>query len=155
MDYLASTGITSTTTRASAAPAPRRPGDIYGAAGSCAYLVTAGPHTSCPFAENVSLAYWKAQSAGASSTTTVTAFSEATGQSYSMSCAPQAGVQLVRCSGGNGGSVSFGPANEKATVGQLMPCPASEVPDANRRLVCPEAALFPQAVERRSPHART
>jgi hypothetical protein len=49
----------------------------------CGGGVTAGPHTSCPFAQNTHTAY---EQAGGSGDQTVSAFSPATGQTYSMTC---------------------------------------------------------------------
>jgi hypothetical protein len=68
----------------------------------CGGGLTAGPNTSCAFAENVQQAYSSAPGLVA----TVQAYSPVTGQTYSMSCAP-AGAG-VTCSGANDASVSWG-----------------------------------------------
>jgi hypothetical protein len=51
---------------------------------ACGGGLMAGPHTSCPFAENVQQAWQAAPGQSA----VVTAFSPVTGQSYTMSCGP-------------------------------------------------------------------
>jgi hypothetical protein len=67
----------------------------------CGGGLTAGPNTSCPFAENVQTAYNDAPGAFA----TLQVFSPVTNQTYTMSCAP-AGAG-VTCSGANDASVSW------------------------------------------------
>jgi hypothetical protein len=68
---------------------------------SCGGGLYAGPNTSCPFAENVRRAYFQAPGSAAS----VRAFSPATGQIYTMNCAPSGAG--ITCSGGNNASVTF------------------------------------------------
>ena len=68
---------------------------------SCGGGLSAGPNTTCAFAQNVRDAYNQAPGA----TATVQAFSPATGQTYTMDCAPSGSG--VTCSGGNNASVSF------------------------------------------------
>jgi hypothetical protein len=67
----------------------------------CGNGVHAGPNTTCGFALNVRDAYNQAPGSHA----TVDVFSPATGQTYTMSCAPSGSG--VTCSGGNNASVSF------------------------------------------------
>jgi hypothetical protein len=68
---------------------------------SCGGGVYAGPNTSCDFAFNVRSAYLEAPGLTAS----VTAFSPATGQTYTMDCAPSGSG--TTCSGANDASVTF------------------------------------------------
>ena len=68
---------------------------------NCGGGLTAGPNTSCPFAENVRQAYDEAPGAVA----TVMAYSPVTNETYSMSCAPAGSG--VTCSGANNASVSW------------------------------------------------
>jgi hypothetical protein len=68
---------------------------------SCGGGLFAGPNTSCAFAENVRRAYNSAPGATAS----VRVYSPATGQTYTMNCAPSGSG--ITCSGGNNASVTF------------------------------------------------
>ena len=74
-----------------------------GATASCGQATFAGPDTSCPFALNVEQAYSNSNSQG-SGTTTVTAQSPVTGQSYTMQCT---GQWPVTCQGGTNALVEF------------------------------------------------
>ena len=77
-------------------PPPSLSGDT-----DCGRGLHAGPHTSCPFAQNVRDAYRSAPGATAS----VRVFSPVTGQTYTMSCAPAGSG--VTCSGANNASVTW------------------------------------------------
>lgn len=66
---------------------------------SCEYGVLASTETTCPFALNVASEYQS--NPGAS---TISAYSDTTGQSYTMTCAPWAGGGTV-CRGGVGAAV--------------------------------------------------
>ena len=68
---------------------------------SCGAGLYAGPNTSCEFAANVRRAYNEAPGITAS----VRAYSPATGQTYTMNCAPSG--DGITCSGGNSASVTF------------------------------------------------
>jgi hypothetical protein len=68
---------------------------------NCGGGLHAGPHTSCPFAQNVRDAYDSAPGTTAS----VRVFSPVTGQTYTMSCA--AAGSGVTCSGANNASVTW------------------------------------------------
>jgi hypothetical protein len=70
----------------------------------CGGGLTAGPNTSCPFAENVRDAYDGAP--------TVTAYSPVTRKTYEMSCSGAS----VSCTGGNDASVSFESTSESSTT---------------------------------------
>lgn len=73
---------------------------------SCDENISASSATSCPFAENVFVAYWEEYRAyGEQPETYVSAFSSATGHTYGMSCTFD-GV-TVECSGGNNAFVTF------------------------------------------------
>jgi actin-like ATPase involved in cell morphogenesis len=91
------TGTTSTGTSSTAPPVPA------GAVASCGGNLFVGPNTSCPFAQNVQQAY--SQSGGGN--TNVTAFSPATGQTYTMSCTAGSGSTATVCTGGDNASVYF------------------------------------------------
>ena len=67
----------------------------------CGAGLHAGPHTSCPFAQNVRDAY----NAAPGTTASVRVFSPVTGQTYTMSCA--AAGRGVTCSGANNASVTW------------------------------------------------
>jgi hypothetical protein len=69
---------------------------------ACGSGVYAGPNTSCEFAINVRDAYNEAPG----STASVSAFSPATGRTYTMDCSPSGSG--VTCSGANNASVTFG-----------------------------------------------
>lgn len=68
---------------------------------NCGAGLHAGPHTSCPFAQNVRAAY----NAAPGTTASVRVFSPVTGQTYTMSCA--AAGSGVTCSGANNASVTW------------------------------------------------
>ena len=73
---------------------------------ACDQNISAGPYTSCPFAENVFQAYADDyQANGEQSNDTVTASSPVTHQSYNMDCVTD-GV-TVGCTGGNKSFVTF------------------------------------------------
>jgi serine/threonine-protein kinase len=73
---------------------------------SCDQNVSANEATSCPFAENVFVAYWEDyESFGEQEYTYISAFSPTTSQSYGMECSLESDV--VSCSGGNGAFVTF------------------------------------------------
>ncbi|WP_264033202.1 hypothetical protein [Mycobacterium riyadhense] len=96
-----------TTTTSSGAPVTLPPGaracpPSAGPAGSFSKSAVGSPDTSCPFAEQVRLAY--AASGPASVTPRqIDAVSPVTGQHYAMTCA--ANGSLVVCNGGNGAVV--------------------------------------------------
>jgi hypothetical protein len=72
---------------------------------SCGDGLFGGPHTSCPFAENVQQA-WEAAS---SATTEVTAYSPVTNLSYTEQCGPIDDGDEIQCVGvGNPSSVLWG-----------------------------------------------
>jgi hypothetical protein len=85
----------------SAASGGVSPANPYANGRSCGGGLFAGPNTSCPFAENVRRAYFQAPG----STVSVRAYSPATGQTYTMYCAPSGSG--VTCAGGNNASVTF------------------------------------------------
>jgi hypothetical protein len=70
----------------------------FSSATNCGGGLTAGAHTSCPFAENVRAAY---ESSGSG---VVDVYSPTTGQTYRMYCTSGS---LHVCTGGNGASVYF------------------------------------------------
>lgn len=73
---------------------------------SCDQNISASSATTCPFAENVFVAYWEEyESAGEQHELYVEAFSPATSQSYGMSCTLESGI--VDCYGGNEAFVTF------------------------------------------------
>jgi hypothetical protein len=80
-----------------------------GAVKSCGGDLSVGPNTSCPFAQNVERAY--AKSSGGN--TDVTAFSPATGATYTMHCT---GSSPHVCTGGNNASVYFTSGPNTATA---------------------------------------
>jgi hypothetical protein len=90
----------SSTQRGATSSPPARLSSAGGTA--CGGGLHAGPHTSCPFAQNVRAAYNAAPGATAS----VRVFSPVTGQTYTMSCA--AAGRGVTCSGANNASVTWG-----------------------------------------------
>ncbi|MGZ6637110.1 MAG: hypothetical protein ACXVHQ_37445 [Solirubrobacteraceae bacterium] len=103
----ASRGTAASVTGRQASRAPRgatsgskAPLSLNGAT-NCGAGLHAGPHTSCPFAQNVRDAYNAAPGATAS----VRVFSPVTGQTYTMSCA--AAGSGVTCSGANNASVTW------------------------------------------------
>jgi serine/threonine protein kinase len=93
----------STPTPTSSIPTPTSsPGNLT----ACDQNISAGPYTSCPFAENVFQAYAADyQTNGEQSSNIVTATSPVTHQSYNMACATD-GV-TVNCAGGNKSFVTF------------------------------------------------
>jgi TIR domain len=93
----------STSSASSSTPSlPSPPGNLS----SCDQNVSAGPYTSCPFAENVFEAYAKDyQSNGKQSSDTVNVYSPVTNKSYNMACVTD-GV-TVDCTGGNQSYVTF------------------------------------------------
>jgi tRNA A-37 threonylcarbamoyl transferase component Bud32 len=73
---------------------------------ACDQNISAGPGTTCPFAENVFRSYASDyQANGQQSSNTITATSPVTNRTYSMSCTND-GV-TVNCSGGNNAFVTF------------------------------------------------
>jgi hypothetical protein len=89
--------------------ATRTVGNSYVGARRCARGVTAGPHTSCPFAEAVVGAYRLSRSP------TVQARSSVTGLTYKMHCVGTAGT--LTCVGGQGAKVSFPTAGPQSDIG--------------------------------------
>jgi hypothetical protein len=67
----------------------------------CGGGLSAGPNTSCPFAQEVRWAY---ESSGGREH--ISAYSPVTGQTYRMDCTPGADVATV-CTGGNNATVYF------------------------------------------------
>jgi serine/threonine protein kinase len=87
-------------------PAPEPPAQSSGALRSCDQNISANEVTSCPFAENVFVAYWEEYEAyGEEPYTYVVASSSETGETYGMECVLEADV--VGCSGGNEAFVTF------------------------------------------------
>jgi hypothetical protein len=88
------------TSEEEAPPAPPPGGPSAGTAGTtnCGGGLSVGPNTSCPFAQNVRSEY------EASGSSTVRAFSPATGETYVMSCTSDSPHV---CTGGNNASVYF------------------------------------------------
>jgi hypothetical protein len=76
---------------------------------TCRGSISAGPDTSCPFAEAVAAAY---QSSPAR---TVTAKSSVTGLTYTMQCVGSTGT--VTCTGGRGARVLFASAQGPSNIG--------------------------------------
>jgi serine/threonine protein kinase len=73
---------------------------------SCDPNVSASSATSCPFAENVFVAYWEEyEEFGEEYETYVSAFSEAAGETYGMECLLESDV--VNCYGGEDAYVTF------------------------------------------------
>ena len=97
-----SPGATTTTTTVQApsststSPAPSATGSV-----DCGGGLTAGSHTSCPFATNTRNAY---EAAGGTGDQTVSVYSPVTSQTYSMSCT---GSVPHVCTGANSASVYF------------------------------------------------
>jgi serine/threonine-protein kinase len=88
------------------APEPDASSSSSGSLTSCDQNISVNEATSCPFAENVFVAYWEEyESNGEQPYTYVNAFSPATNQSYGMECSLESDV--VSCSGGNGAFVTF------------------------------------------------
>lgn len=107
--YFSSARATGQNTSPPPAPEPESsPGTTYsaGATKSCDQNISANEVTSCPFAENVFVAYWEEYEAyGEQPDTYVNAYSQTTGKSYGMDCYLESGV--VDCSGGNEAFVTF------------------------------------------------
>src|SRR5262245_34970264 len=80
----------------SAGSVPSSSSGSSGSGGSCGDGVSAGANTTCPFAENVAQAYRE------SGNSTVSAYSPARNQTYTMSCS---GTNPVVCRGGDNASV--------------------------------------------------
>jgi serine/threonine protein kinase len=73
---------------------------------ACDPNISANSATTCPFAENVFVAYWDDyESFGEQEETYVSAYSEATGESYGMDCYLE--YDVVDCYGGDGAYVTF------------------------------------------------
>lgn len=90
-------------------PTPRREPE-YGGGGAatkaCDQNISANEVTSCPFAENVFVAYWEEYEAiGESPIIYVDAYSEETGESYGMECADYS--DFIECTGGTEALVTF------------------------------------------------
>jgi serine/threonine protein kinase len=72
----------------------------------CDQNISASQVTSCPFAENVFIEYWRSyRSSGVQQETTVSAYSSTKNQNYEMNCYAEAGT--VNCSGGKEAFVTF------------------------------------------------
>lgn len=73
---------------------------------ACDQNISANSATSCPFAENVFVAYWEDwESYGEQTSTYIVAYSPTTEESYGMTCAFDG--TTVSCSGGNEAFVTF------------------------------------------------
>jgi hypothetical protein len=73
---------------------------------ACDQNISAGANTSCLFAENVFVSYWRTfRAKGTQHANSVTASSPVTNQRYQLNCTTQAGA--VRCAGGQGALVTF------------------------------------------------
>ncbi len=96
-----------TSAPAPSAPAPApEPSYSSGATTSCDSNISVNEATSCPFAENVFVAYWEEYEAyGEESFTYVVAFSSTTNETYGMECILES--DFVTCTGGNGALVTF------------------------------------------------
>ena len=108
--YFSSAQATGQNTSAPPAPEPEpepEPSQHFsGASQACDQNISANEVTSCPFAEEVFVAYWEEYEAyGEESYTYVYAHSPTTGKSYGMDCYLEADV--VDCSGGNEAFVTF------------------------------------------------
>jgi hypothetical protein len=88
----------------------------------CGGDLIAGPHTTCPFAVNVELAYDRS-----GGSTTVAALSPATGRTYIMHCS---GQTTHVCTGGHDALVRFGSGvtacDQNISVGPNTTCPFAE-----------------------------
>lgn len=99
------TGQSTTPAPSTPQPAPA-PSYSSGATQSCDQNISANEATSCPFAENVFVAYWEEYEAyGEETYTYVNAFSSTTGESYGMECVLES--EVVSCTGGNNAFVTF------------------------------------------------
>jgi hypothetical protein len=73
---------------------------------ACDQNISANEVTSCPFAENVFVAYWEEYEAiGESPLIYVDAYSEETGESYGMECFDYS--DFIECTGGTEALVTF------------------------------------------------
>jgi serine/threonine protein kinase len=87
-------------------PEPENSGGGGAATQSCDQNISANEVTSCPFAENVFVAYWEEyESFGESPVMYVDAYSETTDESYEMECFDYA--DFIECTGGNEALVTF------------------------------------------------
>ncbi len=87
-------------------PTPEPTASSSGSLVSCDQNISAGETTSCPFAENVFVAYWEEyEEFGEETYTYLSAYSPTTDRSYAMECELEA--DIVDCSGGNGAFVTF------------------------------------------------
>ncbi len=107
--YFSSAKATGQNTSAAPAPEPEpapEPAYTSGAIKSCDQNISANEATSCPFAENVFVAYWEEYEAyGDQAYTYVSAYSPTTGKDYGVDCYLESDV--VSCSGGNEAFVTF------------------------------------------------
>lgn len=88
------------------APEPTATPSGAGSLVSCDQNISANEATSCPFAENVFVAYWEEyEEFGEETYTYVNAFSPTTNRSYGMECILES--EVVNCSGGNDAFVTF------------------------------------------------
>jgi hypothetical protein len=88
------------------APTPQTSVPSSGSMQACDQNISANEVTSCPFAENVFVAYWEEyESYGEESYAYVVAASPTTGETYGMECMLESDV--VSCSGGNEAFVTF------------------------------------------------
>jgi serine/threonine protein kinase len=106
--YFTSAQASGQNTSAPPEPEPEtpEPPPSSGSLVSCDQNISANEATSCPFAENVFVAYWEEyEQLGEQPYTYVVAFSPTTHESYEMECVLESDV--VSCSGGNGAFVTF------------------------------------------------
>ncbi len=107
--YFNSAKATGQDTSAPPAPQPTptpEPSGSPAATKSCDQNISVNEATSCPFAENVFVAYWEEYEAyGEEPYTYVSAYSPTTDKSYGMECA--LAYDFVTCTGGNGALVTF------------------------------------------------
>jgi Protein of unknown function (DUF3761) len=131
-----STGSTSTAS-APTTPAPHHaaPNIHYTA---CDQNISAGPNTTCGFADNVFQAFAH-EAAHGSEEATVTATSPATGKSYTMRCGTTNGVTV--CAGGTGARVRFPLRAAKVYSQPAQPKPAAPEPEGNST---PESSPKPE-----------
>lgn len=98
-------GAVATTSATGTGPSGASSGSGSSAGTQCDANISAGPDTSCPFAENVFKAYYQTYKANGAQNATVTTSSPVTGQTYSMQCAINGGT--VTCTGGDNAMVTF------------------------------------------------
>ena len=105
--YFTSANPSGQSTPAAVPPAETSPASpSSGSLTACDQNISVNEATTCPFAENVFVAYWEEyESYGEQPYTYVSAFSPTTHKSYGMECALEGGT--VNCSGGNGAFVTF------------------------------------------------